>query len=63
MKTDSTAIKRLFYSGEIGDDHGFKRLLFHYRFIEGGDSVPPTCAAACKRTFDRSAQHASGVLP
>lgn len=40
MKTDSTAVKRLFYSGEIGDDHGFKRLLFHYRFIEGGDSVP-----------------------
>ena len=39
-KSDSTALKRLFYSGEIGDDHGFKRLLFHYRFIEGGDSVP-----------------------
>ncbi len=40
MKTDSTALKRLFFSGEVGDDHGFKRLLFHYRFIEGGDSVP-----------------------
>ncbi len=39
MKTDSTAPKRLFYSGEIGDDHGFRRLLFHYRFVEGGDSV------------------------
>jgi len=41
MKTDSAALKRLFYRGEIGDDHGFKRLLFHYRFIAGGDSVAP----------------------
>ena len=41
MKTDSTALKRIFYRGEIGDDHGFKRLLFHYRFITGGDSVAP----------------------
>ncbi|HMC96591.1 MAG TPA: hypothetical protein VKG92_02995 [Flavobacteriales bacterium] len=41
MKTDSSALKRLFYRGEIGDDHGFKRLLFHYRFIAGGDSVAP----------------------
>ena len=32
-KTDSTALKRLFYRGEVGDDHGFKRLLFHYRFV------------------------------
>ncbi len=39
-RTDSTALKRLFYHGELGDDHGFKRLLFHYRFVEGGDSVP-----------------------
>jgi hypothetical protein len=38
-RTDSTALKRLFYRGEIGDDHGFKRLLFHYRFAAGGDSV------------------------
>lgn len=40
-RTDSTALKRLFYRGEINDDHGFKRLLFHYRFIAGGDSVAP----------------------
>ncbi|MBK8498986.1 MAG: DUF4175 domain-containing protein [Flavobacteriales bacterium] len=39
-RSDSTAPKRMFYSGEIGDDHGFRRLLFHYRFVEGGDSVP-----------------------
>ena len=39
-RSDSTAIKRMFYRGEIGDDHGFKRLLFHYRFVTGGDSVP-----------------------
>ncbi|HRH38296.1 MAG TPA: hypothetical protein PK760_08120, partial [Flavobacteriales bacterium] len=40
-KADSTALKRLFYSGDMGDDHGFKHLMFHYRFVEGGDSVPP----------------------
>jgi hypothetical protein len=39
-RTDSTALKRLFYRGELGDDHGFKRLLFHYRFVSGGDSIP-----------------------
>ncbi len=39
-RTDSSALKRIFYRGEIGDDHGFKRLLFHYRFTNGGDSVP-----------------------
>ncbi len=39
-RTDSTALKRLFYRGEITDDHGFKRLVFHYRFAAGGDSVP-----------------------
>lgn len=38
-KTDSTALKRLFFRGALGDDHGFKRLLFHYRFVTGGDSV------------------------
>ncbi len=37
---DSTAIKRMFYRGEIGDDHGIRRLVFHYRFVTGGDSVP-----------------------
>lgn len=39
-RTDSTALKRLFYRGDMADDHGFKRLLFHYRFVNGGDSVP-----------------------
>ncbi|MCB9164687.1 MAG: DUF4175 domain-containing protein [Flavobacteriales bacterium] len=39
-RTDSTALKRLFYRGVIADDHGFKRLRFHYRFVAGGDSVP-----------------------
>jgi hypothetical protein len=41
MRTDSTAPKRMFFHGEVGDDHGLKRLLFHYRFVSGGDSVPP----------------------
>jgi hypothetical protein len=45
-RTDSTALKRLFFRGEIGDDHGFKRLLFHYRFTAGGDSVPADLRSA-----------------
>lgn len=47
-RTDSTALKRLFYRGELGDDHGFKRLLFHYRFVTGGDSVPPEMRTGVK---------------
>ncbi len=38
-KTDSTSPKRLYFKGDIGDDHGFKRLIFHYGFSVGGDSV------------------------
>ena len=38
-KTDSTSPKRIYFKGDIGDDHGFKRLIFHYGFSEGGDSV------------------------
>ena len=38
-KTDSTSPKRLYFKGDIGDDHGFKRLVFHYGFSEGGDSA------------------------
>ncbi len=40
-RTDSTAMRRLFYRGEIGDDHGLKRLVFHWRYAIGGDSLPP----------------------
>lgn len=40
-EADSTAPKRLFFTGEISDDHGVKRLVFHYRFALGGDSVLP----------------------
>ncbi|MBK7383952.1 MAG: DUF4175 domain-containing protein [Flavobacteriales bacterium] len=39
-RTDSSALKRLFFNGEVSDDHGVRRLLFHYRFVQGGDSVP-----------------------
>ncbi len=38
-EADSTALKRLFFTGEVADDHGVKRLVFHYRFVQGGDSV------------------------
>lgn len=41
QKADSTSPKRLYFQGDIGDDHGFKRLVFHYGFSAGGDSVPP----------------------
>ncbi|MBL7951356.1 MAG: hypothetical protein JNM62_06515 [Flavobacteriales bacterium] len=47
-RTDSTALKRLFYHGDLGDDHGFKRLLFHYRFVNGGDSVPAELRSGVK---------------
>jgi hypothetical protein len=39
--TDSSALKRLFFRGTIADDHGLRRLVFHYRFVNGGDSIPP----------------------
>lgn len=40
-RRDSLAPKHLYFRGDLGDDHGFKRLDFHYRFIQGGDSVAP----------------------
>lgn len=53
-RTDSTALKRMFYRGEVGDDHGFKRLVFHYRFVAGGDSVAPEQrSGAVELTIDR----------
>lgn len=38
-KADSLSPRRLYFKGDIGDDHGFKRLAFHYRFTTGGDSI------------------------
>jgi regulator of replication initiation timing len=32
----------------VGDDHGFKRLMFHYRFVQGGDSVPAELRSGMK---------------
>jgi hypothetical protein len=40
QKPDSLSPRRLWFKGDIGDDHGFKRLAFHYRFTVGGDSIP-----------------------
>ena len=40
QKADSLSPRRLYFKGDIGDDHGFKRLTFHYRVSEGGDSIP-----------------------
>ncbi len=40
QRVDSTAPKQLYFQGEVGDDHGFRNLAFHYRFAAGGDSVP-----------------------
>lgn len=41
QRTDSTLPKRLYFRGDIGDDHGFKRLEFHYEISTGGDSIAP----------------------
>jgi hypothetical protein len=49
QKADSTAPKRLYFRGDLGDDHGFKRLMFSYRFTEGGDS---TAAELRERTIE-----------
>lgn len=38
---DSLSMKRVYFNGEVSDDHGFNRLLFHYRFASGGDSTAP----------------------
>lgn len=47
-RADSTAPKRLFYRGELGDDHGLRKLVFHYRFVQGGDSVPAELRSGSK---------------
>ncbi len=39
-RVDSAAMKRRYFRGSLGDDHGLTRLQFAYRFIAGGDSVP-----------------------
>ncbi|MCC6839039.1 MAG: hypothetical protein IT230_02650 [Flavobacteriales bacterium] len=39
-KADSLSPRHLYFKGDIGDDHGFNRLAFRYRFTSGGDSVP-----------------------
>lgn len=38
---DSLSAKRVYFNGEVSDDHGFRRLVFHYRFAAGGDSIAP----------------------
>ncbi len=47
-RTDSTALKRLFYRGLIGDDHGLRKLVFHYRYASGGDSLPSDLRSASR---------------
>ena len=41
QRVDSLSPKQLYFRGDIGDDHGFKRLVFRYGFSAGGDSVQP----------------------
>ena len=39
-ETDSTSQDKRFFSGEIQDDYGFRKLVFNYRFEEeGSDQV------------------------
>jgi hypothetical protein len=40
-KPDSAAPLRRWFMGDIGDDHGFNRLAYHWRITAGGDSIPP----------------------
>jgi len=36
---DSTSTKRIYFSGQVKDDYGFKRLSFNYRFVKAIDSL------------------------
>lgn len=38
-KKDSTSNKKLYFRGDIKDDHGFNKLTFNYRFIVNNDSA------------------------
>lgn len=39
QETDSIRTKLFYFEGTIEDDHGFERLNFHYRFVDGGDTL------------------------
>ena len=39
QEADTTKPKLLYFQGTIEDDHGFKSLLFHYRYTSGGDTL------------------------
>lgn len=39
-RRDSAAPFLMDFSGDAADDHGIRRLVFQYRFVQGGDSVP-----------------------
>jgi hypothetical protein len=63
-QTDSTAPKRLFFRGDVADDHGFKRLLFQLPLRERRRQCGRrTARAARERAADRPEQHPPGVLP
>lgn len=38
-KKDSLSTKKLYFRGEVKDDHGFNKLAFNYRFLTNGDSA------------------------
>jgi hypothetical protein len=38
-KQDSMSAKRMYFKGEVRDDHGFNRLSFNYRFLNEADSA------------------------
>lgn len=38
-KKDSVSNKRIYFRGEVKDDHGFSKLTFNYRFITNNDSA------------------------
>jgi hypothetical protein len=38
-KKDSTSTQKLYFKGEVKDDHGFNKLTFNYRFLVNNDSA------------------------
>ncbi|MDQ3046562.1 MAG: hypothetical protein M3R27_03370 [Bacteroidota bacterium] len=41
-KKDTLSTKKIYFKGEVKDDHGFSKLTFNYRFITNNDSAVTT---------------------
>lgn len=52
-KIDSLSVKRRFFIGDIGDDYGFTRLSFNYRFLQSGDTTNSTALTTIELPINR----------